>query len=139
VSEERWIMISDGTPQMLWVGKTTLDDEKIEEITAAGKFVLLNEARTLRTVMVPHPEGFVQSNQLTPAGICRGAITVRVRPLAYIWPDEDEHTMKPLMQQVESCSQSEMKHRAKEAGITLAGGKNITPDGMRSIPGGIKR
>lgn len=136
MSEERWIMISDGTPQMLWVGKTMLTDEEIEETTAAGKFVLLNEARTLRTVMVPHPEGFVQSNQLTPAGICRGATTVRVRPMAYLWPDEDESTMKPLMQQVESCSQSELKHRAKEAGLTLAGGRDLNHDGMRPIPGG---
>jgi hypothetical protein len=140
VSEQRWIMVGDGTPQMLWVGKTTLDDTEIDKLSMEGRYMVLDEARCLRTVLMPNPQGgIIMQNQLTPAGICRGAATIRVKPASYIWPDEDQATMGPLMEQVKNCSQSELKHRAKEAGIELAGANALTSDGMRSIPGGNNR
>ena len=130
MSEERWIMASDGTPQMVYVGKTQLDDDAIEAIGKSGGFLVLNECRTMRTILIPNPEGgIIMQNQMVPAAICRGAATIRIKPVSYIWPDEDDATMGPLMDQIKKCSQSELQHRAKEAGL-------VTPDGMRVPSGG---
>jgi len=129
VSEERWLMVSDGTPQMLYLGKSRLTDEEIEKVSQEGRFLVLEECRTLRALMIPSPEGVILQNQLTPAGMCRGAAKIRVKPSSYLRPDEDSATMKPVQAQLELCEAAELKHRAKEAGLVTADGVRVGPNG----------
>lgn len=131
MSKERWIMVADGTPQIFYVGKTTLDDDKISFLAQKGMFLDLEDARAMRTIVLPTPQGVSQSNMLTPVSICRGGFKLRVKPTSYFWPDEDEETMAALNKQLEQCDSSEIKHRAEKAGIHIAGAGAVTPDGMR--------
>jgi len=130
VNNPRWIMVSDGTPQMLYVGKSPLTDEEIEEVAKGGGFLVLEECRTMRTLLIPNPGGgVILQNQLVPAGLCRSAAKIRVCPKSYIRPDEDKATMDPLLEQIKQCETAELTHRAKEAGL-------VTPDGLRAGPKG---
>jgi hypothetical protein len=129
--EAHWVIVGDGTPQSFWVGKTTLTDDEICEAARKGDFILLDEARTLRTLLLPREDGaLVQSNQVLPAGICRSAVPVRVKPVSYFWPEESPGTLRPLLEQLEKCSRAEMVSRAKDAGIEPAGGP--LPSGHQS-------
>lgn len=129
MSEARWLMVSDGTPQMLYIGKSALTDEEIENVSKEHRYLVLEECRTLRTLLIPRPDGVVLQNQLLPAGMCRGAAKIRVKPASYHRPDEDPATLGPVLEQIKQCEASELKHRAKESGL-------VTADGVRVGPGG---
>ena len=125
-AKERWIMASDGTPQMIYVGKTTLTDEEINEARMNGEYITLAECRVMRTIIIPAPDGVNQSNMLMPNSIARRGMTTRIVPNAYFWPDECDSTLEVLLDQIKKCESAEIKHRAKQAGL-------VTPDGMRSM------
>lgn len=122
---ERWIMVSDGTPQLLYTGKTELSDGQIREAVRQNDIIILTEARAMRTIVIPTPEGVNQSNMLTPISICRGGVKLRIKPLAWLWPDEDREAMSVLEKQLEKCGYAELKHRANKAGL-------VTPDGLKT-------
>lgn len=126
----RWIMVSDGTPQIFYVGRTELGDDQISFLAQKGMFLELEEARAMRTIVLPTPQGVNQSNMLTPISICRGGVKLKVKPLSYFWPDEDKEGMEALNKQLGSCEGAEVKHRAEKAGIHLAG-PGINPDGLK--------
>lgn len=128
MSNSNWLLVSDGTPQMMYAGKSDLLDDQIEEIAQKGGFLTLEEGRTLRSILIPNAEGgIILQNQLVPAAICRTATPIRVKPSAYIRPDAI--TLTVLRKQVEECEKAELKHRLKAAGLSSVG--DITPDGLR--------
>ena len=118
----RWIVVGDGTSQMAYVGKTCMDDSALHALSSERGFLVMDECRALRTLLLPSPEGgVVMQNQLTPIGITRGAVRMHVLLTTYYWPDEDEATFRALTDQIKRCEEVEMAHRAKEAGL-------VTPD-----------
>jgi hypothetical protein len=127
--KERWIMVSDGTPQIFYVGKTDLDEAEIRENLRAGRELTLTETRAMRTIVLPTPQGVNQSNMLTPVSISRGGIRMVIRPVSWFWPDEDKEGYGVLLGQIEKCDGAELKHRAEKAGLTLAG--NVNADGLK--------
>ena len=118
---------------VFYAGRTELTDSQIEGIVREGGIVVLEETRAMRTLMIPTPQGVNQSNMLTPISICRGGVRLRIRPISWFWPDEEEEAMEVLLNQLERCDHAEVKHRAAKAGIHLAGTGAVTPDGMKSI------
>lgn len=132
MSEERWILVSDGTPQAMYAGKTTLSEEEIDKVIANGQVLELKECRVMRTILAPSledPGGLSVSELLAPLSVARGAIRYKVKPKGYFWPDEHKATYRVLLKKIEPVEKAELKHRAKEAGL-------VTPDGMRTGPGG---
>jgi hypothetical protein len=66
--------------------------------------------------------------------VARRGIRIKIKVLAYFWPDEDDATNAAFMKKINPVEQAEVKHRAKEAGLHLAGGMptgGVTPDGMK--------
>lgn len=123
MSSSNWLLVSDGTPQMMYAGKSPLTDDQINLLAQKGAFLVLEECRTLRSILIPNAEGgIILQNQLVPAAICRTSATLRVKPSAYIRPNDA--TLKVLLKQVEECEKAELKHRVKAAGL-------VTPDGLR--------
>lgn len=123
-TDKRWILVSDGTPQMLYVGQTDKSAAEIVEDRTNNKMLKLENCRVMRTLIIPAPDGVNQSNMLLPNSIARRGMTTYVLPMAFFWPDEDEDTMAALADQLGKCASAELKHRVKKAGL-------ITPDGMR--------
>lgn len=130
--EGRWIMMSDGTPQTLYVGKTKLTTEEIIEARSNNELIEITEGRVMRTVILPTPEGINQSNMLMPNSIARRGLTHYVMPASFFWPDECDATMEVLKDQIKKCEGSEVKHRLKQAGLVGPDG-GTTPDGMRRL------
>jgi len=115
--EKRLIVVSNGTPQMEYVGVTDFTDKEIE----SSGMLELSEARCLRTILMPQGGSISQDIIMTPIGIARGPITMKLRPTSYWWPDQDEGAMKALKMQTLACEKSELVHRAKDAGIETPG------------------
>lgn len=117
-SKERWIVMSDGTSQMMYAGKTVLDESAIDEHIVGNRPIELTECRALRTLIIPTPDGNVgQREMMTPFGIAREGMRVKIKPLTYFWPDESTSTYTALMSAVVQTKHAEQMHRAKEAGI----------------------
>ena len=121
-AKRRWVLVSDGTSQMLYAGQTELDEAEMDECVEAGRPVELHDCRALRTLLVPSPNGQVtQRDMLSPISVARNGIRIMVKASAYFWPDEDELMYKTFLETLDPVKRSETAHRAKEAGI-------ITPD-----------
>jgi hypothetical protein len=120
MDKARWIMMLDGTSQTMYAGKTTLSEEAIDGDMTANRPIELTECRALRTIIMPTPNGDVgQRDLLTPLGIAREGIRMKIKPLAYFWPDESEVTYGAFMGTIEQARHAEQVHRAKEARIIL--------------------
>ena len=119
---KRLICVSNGTPQMEYVGYTDVPEGALDEGVAAGQMLTLTECRCMRTILMPTASGVEQSNILTPIGIARGGITLRVSPRSYWWPDQDADTLKALHKQLEVCCSAEISARCADAGL-------VAPDG----------
>lgn len=126
MSEKRWILVSDGTPQMMYAGQTTLDELSLDKDIEAGKLIELTDCRAMRTILMPTPQdgGISQSEMLSPLSVARCGIRVKIKVQAYFWPDEDSATNSAFMRKILPVEAAEVKHRAHEAGL-------VTPDGMR--------
>jgi hypothetical protein len=129
-NESRWVMVSDGTSQMMYAGKTVLSEAAIDTCMAVGRPIELTECRTLRTIIIPGPDGSVgQREMMSPIGTAREGIRVKIKPLAYFWPDESDATNKAFANSVSQAEQAEQIHRAREAGL-------ITPVSIHAKHGG---
>lgn len=125
----RWVLVSDGTPQIFYAGQTELNDDAIREAVRQNDIIHLKETRAMRTIVIPTPQGVNQSNMLTPVSICRGGVDLHIKPTSWFWPDQDDEAYKVLLGQLDKCGYAEVKHRAAKAGI-------VTPDGMKTQGGG---
>lgn len=126
-AQRRWILVSDGTPQMLYAGQTELDEAEIDELAELGRPVELHDCRALRTLLVPGPNGQIsQRDMLSPISVARSGIRVMVKINAYFWPDEEELMYKTFLETLDPVQRSEVAHRAKDAGI-------VTPDEMSNV------
>ena len=126
-SQKRWVLVSDGTSQMLYAGQTDLDEAELDEMVEAGRPVELHECRALRTLLMPSPNGQVtQRDMMSPISIARRGIRVMVKVNAYFWPDEDKLTYKTFLETLDPVQRAEATQRAKDAGI-------VTPDEVQSI------
>lgn len=124
-SKTRWIMMSDGTSQMMYAGKTIMSEEAIDEAIAANHPIELTECRAMRTLIMPTPDGNVsQRDMLTPIGIAREGVRMKLKPLAYFWPDESKTTYTALMGTIEQAQHAEQAHHAREVGL-------VTPSQLR--------
>lgn len=123
-----WLIVSDGTPQLIYVGQSNKTDEEISEISERGGFLTLEDCRCIRTIMLPGPNGsFVLQNTVTPVGISRSGVRLRIKPASYIRPAEDHATLEAMLEQIKHCAANEVKHRLADAGLTLPSGGNVTP------------
>ena len=91
-------MVSDGTPQSMYAGKTALEEEELDERMASGKAIELTDCRAMRTLIMPgHNGAITQSEILTPVCLARSGIRLKLRITAYFWPDEDKATEHSFM------------------------------------------
>jgi hypothetical protein len=127
--EPRWLLVSDGTPQMHYVGKSILSDDEIDELSRRGGYMHLGECRSLRTLVMPGPEGIIIQNHVHPISLCRGAISIKIKPTSYTRLDEDEATMNMTLQLIKRCEEIELAHRVKDAGLVPAGGARVDHEG----------
>ncbi len=128
--EKRWIIVSDGTAQTMYAGKTRLKEETINARISQNIPIKLTECRALRTLLVPMPNGSVgQKEMVSPIGIARTGICFTVTPSAYFWPDEDELTNRTFKEALKPAEESEMQHRVEAAGLVTAGTTQIGPGG----------
>lgn len=121
-----WLIVSDGTASQLYVGQSPLSDQDIAEASERGDFIVLNDCRCVRTLMMPGPNGVVQQNIVSPIGVSRSGVRLRIKPMAYIRPSEDPATLESLLEQVKHCAATEVRHRLAESGLTLPG-DNVSP------------
>jgi len=115
----RWIMVSDGTPQMMYAGKTKLEEEEIDRKMEAGSPLELSDCRAMRTLMVPGqaPGSITLNEMLAPLSISRAGIRLKVKAMAYFWPDEHPSAEKVFLEKVKLVEKAEITHRAAEAGL----------------------
>jgi len=123
-------VLSDGTPQMLYVGKVPQDKCKIVEYPRIGKelrllpdddgYVTVYECRCIRTIMVPTPEGIGVNNSVMSLGMSNCAIMLRIKPTMYYWAGQNDGDFDKLVQSIASCERNEQEHRAKAAGLVVA-------------------
>jgi len=118
-NSDKWVLVSDGTPQLLYLGKTPLDDSGISD--RLSSFIFLGECRCLRTILVPGPQGVAQQNILTSNSIARAGILMRIRPVSWWWPEEDEDAMEVVQKMIEHAEVEELRHRVEKAGIVVTG------------------
>lgn len=126
----RWIMISDGTSQMMYVGKTVLSEDELDDSIMMSRLIELNECRAMRTLLMPAPQGGITQNELiTPVSCARTGIRLKTRVLAYFWPDQNAALEEAFMGQIKQAEDAETQIRAARAGI-------VTADAMKVGPGG---
>lgn len=131
----RLVLVSDGIPNQLYLAETTLDHEAIASHMAPGKVLKLENCYMLRTLMVPRREGIAAENMVTPIGVFRGATTVYVRPVSFMYTDQDKHTDARLRELLKNCQDNEIRNRAADAGLVTASPVPHTnnPDGLRVV------
>lgn len=126
----RWIMVSDGTSQMMYAGKTTLSEAELDDAIMLGQLIELNECRAMRTLLMPSPQGGIAQNELmTPISCARTGVRIKLRVRAYLWPDQDAILEEAFLGQVRQAEDSEVQMRAARSGI-------VTADAMKTGPGG---
>jgi len=125
--EERWIAVSDGTPQTWYIGKTDLTEDQVVQANS----ILLTECLMARSIIVPAQEGFGQTDFFAHLNFSKKPITLRVRPIAWYWLDQNEEMLKIFQVALEQKMQQDMIDRAKAAGLAIAGESQITKDGLR--------
>lgn len=114
----RWILVSDSTPNMMYAGKTKLDEAEIDRRITEGVPIELLECRAMRTLIMGGTNGaFTQQDLITPLSISRGDLRLKIKPQAYFWPDENTLTEKVFMEKIRSVEKAEIAHRAAEAGL----------------------
>lgn len=119
--ERRMICVSDGTPQMEYVGTTHHSEQGIDEIIKNGEVLELHDCRCMRVLLMPMGGQISQDIIMTPVSIARGPVQLKIKPSTYWWPDQDEAGMKALLKNIEACKASELVSRAKDAGIETVG------------------
>lgn len=127
-SEERLICVSDGTPQLRYIGKTDLSNDSILERVQANKVIRLTEARCLRTILAPAPAGgFGVQCFITGIDHCTKSIPIWIKPTSFFFADDaSDADVEGLNKLIEACEKIEVQHRAEAAGL-------VTPDGMRRL------
>jgi len=115
---DKWILVSDGTPQCLYVGKVDLNEDGKPFISKDG-FLTLSECRYLRTMMIPTPQGIEINNSVQTIGVTNGPIALAIKPAMYYWPDQDQASMSQLERMIAGCERQEAAHRAQAAGLSL--------------------
>jgi len=126
MSEKRWILVSDGTPQMWYLGKTDLTDENIDEHT----ILVLEECRAARTIMMPTQKGVSQNDFLAFHAFAKRPIRVRISARAWIWPDEDPDMLSEIEKLLEQEALAERVQRARDAGLSVPEDPQQTKDGF---------
>lgn len=126
----RWIMISDGTSQMMYAGKTALSEEELDDAIMMSRLIELNECRAMRTLLMPSPQGGITQNEIiTPISCARTGIRMKLRVRAYLWPDQDAVLEEAFLGQIKQAEDAEFQMRAARSGIVTADATKIGPGG----------
>jgi len=122
-------VLSDGTPQMLYVGKVPQSQLKIETQPGLGKnmiivpeadgFITVHECRVIRTILVPAPQGIAINNSTQSIGMASGGVMIRIKPTMYYWAGQNDSDFAAIVKSIDQCELSEREHRAKAAGLAL--------------------
>jgi hypothetical protein len=116
-----WIIVSAGSAQEMYVGKTELEEAEVMGRVQQRGVLLLDECRVIRSILIPNAGGGITNNAVVmPVSINRNPVQVVVTPVAYFWPDAE--TVKLLEEQIKKSDDSNVRHRAKDAGLELPGG-----------------
>jgi len=127
---QRWIIVSDGTPQTMYAGKTRLSEADLDSAIAKYELIELTECRAMRTLLIPAPQGGISQNEIiTPISCARTGIRLKTKVCSYFWPDEYEAMESAFMAQIKQAEEAEVKMRAARSGI-------VTADAMKIGPGG---
>jgi hypothetical protein len=126
----RWIMISDGTPQMMYAGKTALSEGELDDAIMMGRLIELNECRAMRTLLMPSPQGGITQNEIiTPISCARTGVRIKLRVRAYLWPDQDAVLAETFLGQIKQAEDAEVQMRAARSGIVTAAAAKIGTGG----------
>jgi hypothetical protein len=113
-----WVVISAGSNQEMYVGKTDLTDFIMRDHVARGEMIELHECRLIRTILLPTGTGSVQQHSIVmPYSLNRGPAIVYVRPVSFMFPDDE--TAKLIEQQVKRSEENDVRHRAADAGLIV--------------------
>lgn len=125
----QYFVVSDGTSQCFYVGKVQQSDfdvvkhegigEELQLVLDTDGYITLFEARCIRALMVPTPEGIQLSNTVMSIGMARDALTIRIRPTMSYWVGQSEPDLDLLIKHIGRCERQEQEHRAQAAGIAL--------------------
>lgn len=128
--EKRWIIVSDGTAQTMYAGKTILGEVAIDDCIKEGLAIELAECRALRTILMPMPNGAIALREMvTPIGFTRGGVRMSIKPTAYLWPHEDEKAYPGFLEALKTAEENETRQRIEDAGLSAPGGARIAPGG----------
>ena len=126
----RWIMISDGTSQMMYAGKTALSEDELDDAIVMSRLIELNECRAMRTLLMPTPQGGVTQNEIiTPISCARTGVRIKLRVRAYLWPDQDALLEETFLGRVKQAEDAEVQMRAARSGIVTANAMKVGPGG----------
>ena len=115
MSEERWVVVSDGTPNTRLVGKTSLDDDALASVLNRRSMMVLREVRAILTVAIPTAKGILYQSQMTALDFFKGAApAVRLVPQMLYFMADDPSAMKEFETQLESI---QLEERASAAGL----------------------
>lgn len=133
MGKRRWILVSDGTTQTMYAGKTDLEEEELDKRMSEHRPIELFDCRAMRTLIMPgqQPGAFTQTEMLSPISISRTGMRMKVRVMSYFWPDENDATNKLFMDKVRQVEKAEAAHRASEVGLVTvdalpSGGKLLS-------------
>lgn len=110
--EKKWILVTDGTPQVEFLGKTDLNDDELNERMAMGVAIPFEEVRCLRTILMPSPKGFNQTVSLTSISIASVETRKHIKPTGWWWPEKDDFAMRAISRYVENCRKEEVASRS---------------------------
>ena len=116
---DKWIVVSDATPQCMYIGKVELNEDD-KPIMSKDGFLTLSECRCIRTLLIPAPDGIQVNNSIQSIGVSNGPLTINVKPMMYYWPDQDDSALATLERMIGGCERQEQAHRAQAAGLTLS-------------------
>lgn len=116
------ICVSDGDKQFVGFLKWPEVDDVRKAVTDR-RAITLEEARTIRELTIPRPQGIQVAVQIMPYSICRGGVTLRVLPRNWFFPEGADK--QNILKLIEQCRNDETRQRAEAAGITLQ--NNVSP------------
>ena len=128
------IAVSDGSTNKLFVGWTKASEEEINcammnylPNAGANPPIYLHDARVLRELTVPTPQGIAISIQVVPYSACAAGVDLTLRQTHYFWPKGVD--ARKILSLIDTCEKDELKARANQAGITTPNGMRVGPDG----------
>lgn len=123
------VVVSDGGSNKLFVGWTIWDEDEFKKEAEARELVHIQDARILREVTIPTPQGLSITVQVIPYGACMAGCELKILVTHYFFPNKVD--AKKLEELIAACKKSELADRAHRSGLSMARDGRVGPDGRR--------